>query len=113
MKKLSLILATLSLTSFFSLAHADYNLVNCDSVRGTNTLLTLVIANQNLMQVRVLLGGSRARPIMPRKLANQNIKDITLYSLMGTASLLKVDNTVLTDNFGHVQLESDEFSCLN
>lgn len=103
--------ALLSLVLFSSMAKADVTMINCDSIRGTQRSLTLVVFNQELKQVRVLSNGSRPRPLIPNKLINQNIEGVTLYTLVGLPGFLQVENKVLEGNGGLIRLDSDEFSC--
>ncbi len=110
--KLSSILALLTLTVFTSVAHADYNVINCDSIRGTDHVMTLIVVNQDLKQVRVETTGNRPRPYIPTKVANQNVEGITLYALGEVAGLMEVDNQVLEGNGGQVRLLNDVFSCM-
>lgn len=102
----------LSITLLLSLsAHADYNTINCESIRGTGHILSLIVFNQDLKQVRVEANNRRPHPLVPTKVSIQSIEGITVYSLLGMASLLEVDNKVLEGNGGIVKLENDEFSC--
>lgn len=113
MKNLSLSLALFTLATISLSAHAEYNVVNCDSIRGTSHMLTLVVVDQNLKQVRIQSSNARrSTALMPVKIINQNIKGITLYTVAGLPGLMKVDNQVLTGNGGLVDLANDEFSCL-
>ena len=113
MKNLSLTLALLTILAATSVAHAELNMINCDSIRGTNHSLVLVVANQDLKQIRIQSNnGGRSQAILPSKLINQNINGITLYTLLGQTGFMKVDNQVLAGNGGYVELANDEFSCL-
>lgn len=111
MIKLIPLLALVSLIAFSSLAHAEFNLITCDSVRGTNTALTLVVLNQDVKQVRVQSNGSRVRALVPNKIINQNIEGVTLYTIVGLTGFMEVENQVLNGNGGYIRLSNDEFSC--
>lgn len=104
----SLILFSIISTSAF----AGMEIVNCDSIRGTNQAISLIVVNQDIKQVRILNPASnRPHALLASKLNVQNIPNITLYRLMGLPTLMKVDNKVLEGNGGLVSFGSDEFSC--
>lgn len=108
MKKLSLLV----LLTFCSSAFAT-EFVDCISTRGTGHELTLVVARQELRQVRVISSGNRQRAFIPVKLQNQTSRAYSLYSLAGASMILEVSNSVLTDFRGIVRAldGSDTFSC--
>lgn len=107
----ALILSLMSFTFLTVSAHAEYSMVNCDSIRGTNRSLTLVVVNQDVKQVRVQTNGSRQRALIPNKILNQNIDGVTLYTVVGLSGFMEVENKVLEGNGGIVKLADDEFSC--
>jgi len=109
MKKVAFFLMlTLSATAF-----ASTDFVDCLSNRGTGHELTLVVARQELRQVRVISSGNRQRAFLPVRLLNQSSRAYSLYSLPGTSMILEVSNSVLTDLRGTVRAldGSDTFSC--
>lgn len=106
-----LALSVLGLSLFSSIVRAEYNFVNCDSIRGTPHQMTLILANQNLLQIRIKT-GTRARSLMATKLANQNVEGVTLFTVSGVVGLMEVDNQILAGNGGLVKFSNDEFSCL-
>jgi hypothetical protein len=109
MLKIASLLAIVFLSAF---AHADYSKITCDSIRGTDHILTLVVVNQDVKQVRVQTAGSRVHPFVPIRVNNQNIDGVTLYTLNGgVTGFLEVENEVLSGNSGQVRLLGDEFSC--
>ena len=110
MKKLSLILSLMTTILFSLNARAEYNLVNCSSIQGTPHQMTLVLANQNLLQIRIRI-GTRARAFMATKQEVQNVEGVTLYSVRGVAGVMELDNQILTGNSGLVKFPKDEFSC--
>jgi hypothetical protein len=107
-KLISLLFISIISTSSF----AAYEIVNCDSIRGTNRSLSLIIVNNDVKQIRFLNPGSnRPMALMTRKLNIQNFPELTIYSAMGISSLIKVENNILAGNGGLVSIDSDEFSC--
>jgi len=111
MKKLSLILSLTASVLFSVAAQAEYTFVNCQSNQGKPHNLTLILANQNLVQVRIRV-GTRPRALMPTKLGNQDVQGATLYSVRGMVGVMEVDNQILTGNGGLIKFTNDEFSCL-
>jgi hypothetical protein len=93
-------------------AKAEYLTVNCFSNRGTDHELTLIIANNDVKQVRISLStGNHPYPMMITRLENQNIEGKTLYSLHGAAGLMEVENTIFAAQYGQVRMLGDVFSC--
>jgi hypothetical protein len=115
MKKMTLLSTVFSLALIVSFnAEASLSTLNCGSTMGAGNELLLFVANQNLLQVRVLTNnGSHQRALLVNKLANQNIKGVTLFTIAGSSELLEVENVVLDGQDGHVRLAGDTFSCLN
>ncbi len=103
--KVVIIAALLSVVS----SAFGYETVNCISVRGTDRELELKIANQDLKFVMDL--GLR-RSVVVTKLANQNMNGKTLYSVLGSFSLIEVENSVLNNEGGNIRFEGDELSCM-
>ena len=110
MKKSSLILSLVATILFSLNARAEYHFANCSSIQGNPHLMTLVLANQNLLQIRIRM-GTRARAFMATKQEVQNIEGVTLYSIRGVAGVMELDNQILTGNSGLVKFPNDEFSC--
>lgn len=101
------ILLTLTNTS-----HAAYEVVNCDSIRGTNHSLSLIYVESTLMQVRIQsINSGRPHTLLPVKINNQNFPGYTLYTVAGTSSILKIENKIQEGNGGLVSFSNDEFSC--
>ena len=107
-KMVFLLMMTLSATAF-----ASTEFVDCFSMRGTGHELTLVVARQELRQVRVLSSGNRQRAFLPIRLNNQTTRAYSFYKLPGTSMILEVSNSILTDLRGIVRAldGSDTFSC--
>lgn len=103
------LIAIIALTTS-TLSFASFNTVNCDSVRGTNNSLSLIIVDHSLKQIRVI-NGLRVKALVPSKVVNQELNGVTLYSVSGVVGLMKVENKVLEGNGGLVSLSNDEFSC--
>ena len=103
------IIALIALTAS-TLSFAAYETVSCDSIRGTNNTLMLIVVNKDVKQLRVT-SGLRTRALVPRRLINQNIEGKTLYSVSSVLGLMEVDNKLLEGNGGLVRLANDEFSC--
>ncbi|MBY0517069.1 MAG: hypothetical protein K2P81_09185 [Bacteriovoracaceae bacterium] len=99
------------LTLSFSQAFAQYETVSCDSIRGTGNMMLLVIANKELKQVRVSVGGSMPRALLINRIHGQSIPDVTLYTVSGSSELLEIQNSVLDGIGGYVKLAGDELSC--
>lgn len=104
---MTLLLSSLLMTSF---AFANTERVNCDSIRGTNRSLLLIIVDSDLKQVRVLT-AARHFVLVPQKINTQNNPDFTFYTVLGQPSILQVENKVLENNGGLVKFSGDEFSC--
>lgn len=113
MKTLSIVSLFLSISLFSSMAHAGLETITCTSMQGSNHELTLIIANNDLKQIRIssAIGGSFPRAFIPQKLANQNIQGLTLYTIAGMEGLMEVDNAILEGNSGIVRLSEENFSC--
>ncbi len=106
MKNLMIMATLLAANSAF----ANYQLVNCDSIRGTENRMQLIVVNNEVKQIRVT-SGMRSKAFIPNKLQIQNVENKTIYSVVGMPGLFQVDNGVLNDQGGLVQFANDEFSC--
>jgi hypothetical protein len=106
MKNLILLVTFLTANSAF----ANYQLVNCDSIVGTENSMQLIVVNNDVKQIRVT-SGMRTKAFIPNKLQIQNIENKTIYTVVGIPGLFQVENTVLNDGGGIVQFANDEFSC--
>jgi hypothetical protein len=107
MKKLSLVLSLMIAVN----VNAAFDSATCSSIQGTPHQITLVMANQNLLQVR-FRAGTRSKALMVTKLPDQNAEGVTIYNVNGVVSLMEVDNQILSGNGGIVKFSNDEFSCL-
>ena len=103
---------TVSLMALASQAKAEYLTMSCLSQTSPNRELTLFIENGNIKRIDVQLNGSLPSALMVSKLANQNIEELTLYSIQSVASLMEVENKVLTGQTGTLRINYDSFFCL-
>ncbi len=106
MKNLILLVTLFAANSAF----ANYQVVNCDSIRGSENTMQLIVLNNDVKQIRVT-NGMRSKAFIPNKLQIQNIENKTIYTVVGMHGLFQVDNSVLNDAGGIVQFANDEFSC--
>lgn len=84
----------------------------CASSRGTNAELTLYIYDGELTHLRVQAGAVRARPLPFQKLAVQNDPGFTVFTIPGSSSIMRIENTVFDGQRGVVEITGDSFSCL-
>ena len=106
MKKL--VLSIVSLMAFSS-ANAQLSTTTCYSTRGDVTL-QLFVFEQDLKQLRVVVGTGLPRAVPFTKLANQPYPEKTVYVLT-QGKLLEVDNGVLSGQGGYLAYEGEHFSC--
>lgn len=105
MKKLSF-LTCLSAALFSSMTMADFNLTDCYSVRGTGSEMTLVISEEEVVQVRFNL-----RELLTSKIS-EGSDTTTYYQVLGLSNqIMEVDNSILLGSSGYVRLSNDEFRC--
>jgi hypothetical protein len=91
-------------------ALAQFKQLSCDSLSGNEMSLSLIVINGDLRQVRVQSSAQMPRALMVNRV-NNHLPDQTLYTIVGSPSLMFVDNSVLTADSGHVRIDSTVFSC--
>jgi hypothetical protein len=84
----------------------------CASSRGSGQELTLYIFDGELIQLRVHTASARARAVLFQKLAVQNIPGFTVFTIPGSPAIMQIENAVLNDQRGVVEITGDSFSCL-
>lgn len=111
---LKFIFTTATLLVLSLSAKADYLTINCTSNSTSNREILLVIANQDVKQMRIRANGSLPTAIMVTRLAVQNREGVTLYNTNAVAAgLLEVENEVLTGMPGSVRFNNDSFFCID
>lgn len=114
MKKMTILATLLTIAVMISsTAHAALTTLDCTSTRGTDNELVVFVADQNLVQVRVVVNGHHSRVIAFNKLAVQKTEGVTTYSILGAGGLLEVENDVLLGLNGDIKLAGERFSCSN
>lgn len=108
MKKIALLI-TLFSSFIISTVYASA-LFKCQSTTGFNkSILTLYIVNHELVQFRSALGG-RPRALFFTKIPNQETSGVTFYLLAGH-QVLSLDNAILNEENGNLELPGDQFFC--
>jgi hypothetical protein len=103
----------ISILALSSAVFASNEVVTCTSNTVQGRSLVLLIADQNVEKVVVKQSArSKTRSINVVLNANQEVEGVTQYSVLGSTSLLEVDNSVLEGLAGNVSLGNDTLSCL-
>lgn len=109
MKKTIFAFITFSTITFN--VNAGTNLVNCNSIIGTNRNVILVVVDNVLRQIRVQPNSSHPQAFFPHKVTNSNIDGVSIYTVRGMIGFLQVENQILEGNPGLIKLANDELTC--
>jgi hypothetical protein len=94
---------------FSSVSSANMQIVNCDSLALDNQTLSLVIFDSKLKQIRLGTEGALSHAFMPQLL--HVMRHVSMYKIMGSPSLMYVDNAILQGSGGQVRIEGAVFRC--
>ncbi len=83
--------------------------ITCQSLSGEDKSLLLLVKNNKVVQLRVQSQGSLPKVFKTNSVRNNGT--VSVYSLVGSSSLLEVQNSTLDGQGGRARFSGQRFEC--
>lgn len=83
--------------------------IACQSLSGEDRSLILLVKNDKVFQLRIQSQGSLPKVFKTNKIRNNG--KVSVYSVVGTASLLEIQNSTLDGQGGSAKFSGQRFEC--
>lgn len=96
--------------SLFAISSFASSMMTCESMTGSDSTLILAVNGGKLVQMRVQNQGSLPHVLMTHLISTNN--STSIYTIMGSADQLQLDNSVLREESGQARVGDERFDCL-